>query len=199
MTTNEYLAQLERRLRALPKNERSDAVDYYRGYFEDAGEDGTAAIERLGSPAEVAAVIVAQYATGDTPKTEKLERRGLSIVWAVILAIFAAPIGLPIAAALVVVALSLLIVVLSVLFVLGASALGLTVGGVGGFVFGVIALFYDIPLALLTAGAALTMLGIGILFAKLTAVMATRGFRSIARFIGKAIMRKDKEKERIQQ
>ena len=53
-----FLAQLERLLYDIPKDEREEAMDYYRSYFEDAGVENEAAVlEELDSPQAVAASI----------------------------------------------------------------------------------------------------------------------------------------------
>ena len=190
MTKNEFLSQLGRRLRALPDSERRDAVDYYEGYLDDAAGDVALVIERLGSPAEVAAKILAEFAASDVHEPEPAKWQGLSMAWAVILAVFALPIGLPIALAVASVALALLAVVFSLLVTFGVTALSLAVAGVFSLAMGLLALPQNAPLAMMMLGAALAALGIGILFAKLTAVMSTAGFRAVAKFAGKAIMRR---------
>lgn len=58
MSRDEFLKQLERLLCDIPENERREAMEYYRNYFEDAGPEKEAQIiEELGSPQEVAASI----------------------------------------------------------------------------------------------------------------------------------------------
>lgn len=58
MNRNEFLRQLEQLLCDIPENERREAMEYYRNYFEDAGPEKDAQIiEELGSPQEVAASI----------------------------------------------------------------------------------------------------------------------------------------------
>ena len=192
MTRNEFLFTLERRLRVLPENERRDALDYYEGYLADAEDDEASAIERLGSPGEVAAKIVAEYALDETPEAEAPAKHGISMAWAVVLSVFALPIGLPLALAVGAVAFALLAAVFSLLVAFGATAFALAAGGVFGLVFGIVAMFYDMPLALMAFGTALFSLGVGVLFAKLTAVLAESGFRAVTRFAGRFIARRDK-------
>ena len=193
MTGNEFLSKLEHRLRAMPENERQDALEYYRGYLADAEYDEAAAIERLGSPGEVAAKIIAEYALVEAPETEPQKKRSLYIAWNVVLAIFAVPVGLPLAIAVGAVALALLAVIFSLLVAFGASALGLAVGSALSLILGIISLFYDLPLALMVIGGALFVLGVGVLFMKLTAVLAKSGFRDVTRFAGKFILRREKK------
>lgn len=58
MSRKEFLERLDLLLCDIPEEEREEAVQYYRDYFDDAGsENETKVIEELGSPEKVAAVI----------------------------------------------------------------------------------------------------------------------------------------------
>ncbi len=60
MNREEFLSQLERLLYDIPAQEREEALEYYNGYFDDAGEEKEAeVIQELGSPGKVAAIIKA--------------------------------------------------------------------------------------------------------------------------------------------
>lgn len=55
LTKEEYLAQLKKYLKRLPKEDYNNAMDYFTEYFEDAGPEGEAAlIQELGTPKEAA-------------------------------------------------------------------------------------------------------------------------------------------------
>ena len=58
MTKEQFLFQLEQKLLDIPADERAEAMEYYRDYFNDAGAENEAqVIEELGSPEKVAASI----------------------------------------------------------------------------------------------------------------------------------------------
>lgn len=58
MTKEQFLFQLEQQLLDIPQDEREEAMEYYRDYFNDAGEENEErVIEELGSPKKVAASI----------------------------------------------------------------------------------------------------------------------------------------------
>lgn len=58
MNKDAFLSELERLLYDIPREEREEAMDYYRSYFEDAGAENEAAvIEELESPQQLAAGI----------------------------------------------------------------------------------------------------------------------------------------------
>lgn len=60
MSRREFMRQLERLLGDIPASDREEALEYYEGYFEDAGpEKESSVIEELGSPERVAAEIKA--------------------------------------------------------------------------------------------------------------------------------------------
>ena len=58
MTKEQFLFQLEQKLLGIPEDERAEAMEYYRDYFNDAGpENEEQVIAELGSPDKVAASI----------------------------------------------------------------------------------------------------------------------------------------------
>ena len=60
MNRNEFLRRLEVLLSDISKEEREEALQYYRDYFEDAGAEHEAdVIRKLGSPEKVAETIKA--------------------------------------------------------------------------------------------------------------------------------------------
>jgi uncharacterized membrane protein len=60
MTKLEFIKELESLLPDIPLEERDEALRYYNGYFEDAGEDHEDEImKELGSPKRVASIIKA--------------------------------------------------------------------------------------------------------------------------------------------
>lgn len=60
MEREQFMTQLERLLSDISETERQEALDYYEGYFDDAGPEQEAAVIReLGSPGKVAAIIKA--------------------------------------------------------------------------------------------------------------------------------------------
>lgn len=73
MTKLEFMKELESLLPDIPSEERDEALQYYNGYFDDAGEDQEQEIiKELGSPARVAEVIKADL----NPYAANRENRG---------------------------------------------------------------------------------------------------------------------------
>ena len=100
MNRDEYMKQMRHHLRRLPKEDYDRAIEYFEEYFEEAGPDHEQqAIEDLGSPEIAADQIIRDLAMENAAKPNVSVKRGMSAVWVGILAVFAAPIGLPLALA----------------------------------------------------------------------------------------------------
>ena len=182
MLKNEFLSQLSNKLRALPDSEQRDALEYYEGYISDA-EDEAAAIRDLGSPGEVAATILSNYVSQrPMAYSSRPPRRGSRIKNAhiAILAIFALPIGLPLAGA----ALGLIIGLIAVIFTVIVTAAALLIAGIATLIYSPFALANDFWFGLITGGMGLIVLGIGVLAFKGSAKLIS-GFPAILRMIRK--------------
>lgn len=57
MNREEFMRELEYLLQDIPEEDKADALDYYRDYLEEAGEEAEAAIQEFGSPERIAAII----------------------------------------------------------------------------------------------------------------------------------------------
>ena len=140
MNRNEYMLELEAALRRLPKEEREEALSYFREYFEDAGPEKEAeVIEELGDPKAAASQILKDVAIKRLEEPKAAAKKGLSTIWIVILALCAAPLGLPLLLVVFVLGLTAVIVLLAIflsLFITGVSlaAAGL-VSAAAGFYF----------------------------------------------------------------
>ncbi|MDF2511736.1 MAG: hypothetical protein K0S04_1602 [Herbinix sp.] len=72
MTRLEFMKELESLLLDIPLDERNEALAYYNGYFDDAGEEQEEEIvKELGSPQKVAALIKADLDTNSTDRENK--------------------------------------------------------------------------------------------------------------------------------
>ncbi len=105
MNRDEFLRQLEWLLQDISPSEREEALQYYRDYFADAGEDNEqSVIESLGSPQKVAENIKKDlygpaydevtYRTTVYQKPEKTQRKSLE-TWMIVLIVIACVIASP--------------------------------------------------------------------------------------------------------
>lgn len=67
----EYLQELKYELKNLPVEEQEEALEYYRGYFEEA-ENDEEVIKEFGTPAELAKTITEKFAS--VPSVRKVEK-----------------------------------------------------------------------------------------------------------------------------
>ena len=161
LTKEEYLAQLKKYLKKLPKEDYNNAMDYFTEYFEDAGPEGEdTLIKELGTPKEAA------YEILDNLITEKRKDPDTPI-WKIIsltfLAICAAPIGGTLALTMITLAFAAILVIASGL--LAILAFGIAFALIGGklFIRGVITITASLSGASLISGAGLFSIGISIL------------------------------------
>lgn len=74
MNQKEFMERLEKLLFRISIEEREEALQYYKNYFEDAGQENEAqVISELGSPEKVAATIMADLKSGSREEGEFTE------------------------------------------------------------------------------------------------------------------------------
>ena len=162
MNRNEYMQRLKDRLRRLPKEDYNKALSYFTEYFEEAGQENESqAIEDLGSPEMAADQIIRDFAMENADKPVKDVRRGVSAVWVGVLAVFAAPIGVPLALSFGILALSLVFVILLFVFCIFILTLSVAVSAIPCLLIGVWMLFTSFADGISTIGVGLLGLGIG--------------------------------------
>jgi len=190
MSRHEFIAELKKKLRKLPFDEVKEAVDYYEGYFDDAGEENEQAVlEELGSPSAVASHIIANFAVKEAD-TEESGKKNWRSVWLVILALFASPIAVPIVLSLGVVAIVLVITVLSVLLSFFIAGIAFVASGLASVVAGFLVIFQSVPSTLFYVGAGLMCLGIGAAIVIATANLSKKCFRWLTKRIGNFVLRR---------
>lgn len=189
MTREEYMKRLRHRLRRLPKEDYDKAVSYFTEYFEEAGQENVAqAIEDLGEPELAADQIIRELAVENAKEPVKDVKRSFSAVWIGILAVFAAPIGLPLILAFGAVGFALAIVAVVFVFCIFVLALSVAVAAVPCIIGSVFILFTSFSDGIATLGMGLIFLGVGIwmvmgsyIFGRWFLHMITRLFGKIAK------------------
>lgn len=163
MDKNEYMKQMRHHLRRLPKEDFDRAMEYFEEYFEEAGpEQEQQAIGDLGTPEAAAGQIVRDLAVENAGKSNRSVKRGASAVWIGILAVFAAPIGLPLALAGGILALSFVLVICALFAAFFITAFAMT-ASVIPLLGGSIWLLFTAPVDGLTnIGLSLIAVGVGI-------------------------------------
>ena len=164
-TKKEYMKILSQKLRRLPKEDFDRAMEYFEEYFAEAGpEHEQQAIKDLGSPEEAANALILDLAAQNAKQPPKTVRRGLSAVWIAILAVFAAPVAIPVALALAIVVITFVFVIGLLLLCLILSAVCVTAAGIINIFGGASILFRSFGDAMCNIGIGLFATGLGILF-----------------------------------
>ncbi|MDR2715995.1 MAG: DUF1700 domain-containing protein [Coriobacteriaceae bacterium] len=168
MDRTAYLIELERELKGLVEADRGNALAYYSEYLADALSAGNAdASAALGSPRALAAQIKADIAMAPAPQApayaQPMEKSDFKVVWTVILAILAIPVGLPVAAALLAVIVAVLVSLVAVLVSFAGIAVSFFASGAFAGVAGLFLLFTDFAVGVFYVGVGLIALGISIL------------------------------------
>ena len=156
MNKQEYMRQLEIKLKRLPKDDFERAIEYYEEYFAEAGEEHEQkAIEDLGSPQEAADQIIKDFALNYSKEPVKDVKSGMNALWVGVLALFAAPLALPLMAAGIVLCFAMGIVVLSLLVALVLTAASTVLIGPYPIIAGLMAIAKSVAVFLTGVGVGL--------------------------------------------
>ncbi|MBK5211145.1 MAG: DUF1700 domain-containing protein [Coriobacteriia bacterium] len=199
MNRTDFLIELDKKLRLhkMPPEEIALAITYYSEYFDDAGpENEQKVLSDLGSPSEVATQILSNYAMKEMSENPQSVKKGVSAIWYVILAIFAAPIALPIAIAALAVIFSVAIGLFSAIISVFIALLAVAVAGFVLTTIGVILLFVDLPLALLIVGTGLALMGISLITFPAFKWIAVKCAHGVANLFNK-ILKRGRKNERV--
>ncbi len=188
MNQKQFLYELWRELERIPIEEREEAMRYYEEYLEDA-QGNEQAIHALGTPKEVAAQILGDYAVKGLQKPAKSTKQGLSKVWLIILAIFASPIALPLAVAIAAVALVLVIAAVAVMVALCAAGLGAVLGGIAVIIAGCWVLVASPASAVFFVGIGAFAVGLGLLIGLFSVWLGRISVSGIGRALGRFLNR----------
>ena len=198
MNKETYLKQLELKLKRMPSYEVEDALEYYNEYFDEAGAENTQqVIKELGSPAQVASKILADYAIKDLDEHPSSAKKGLLAIWIIILGIFATPIALPIMLAVVAVIFAFVLLCGSLVVAAIAILFSIILGGIGSLIGGVAILTQHIPTALFFIGLGLIALGIGLLVFSPVMNLIKKGSRGIAKMLKRLFDRITKRRKEV--
>ena len=183
MNKEKYLHELEKNLSSLPVQEKSEALIFYGEYLTDMEENNPESISTLEPPVQIAAQIKAESAIKNSKEKGIKSKKGLSTAWTVLLAIFALPVGLPIAVSIAVVAISLIVVAFSLVISLYATAFSLAAYGLFSLVTAVIMIPTSLAVSLFYLGAGLLGLGLGFILVIAITMFSKQLFVWIAKLI----------------
>lgn len=208
MTKTEYLNQLQKYLKRLPKADYENAMEHFTEYFEEAGpEKEERVMQELGTPREAAADLLKNLLDRDLNplveteggKTfldgrEKERHSAGGTVLIACLAVMAAPIAAPLAFAAVVLLLAVVLVLLCCIlavFLFGVSGVAV---GVKLLLRGIVALPYSISGAGMIIGTGMIGIGGSMLLFALTFILCAGTGKMIALLIQWIISKSAKKK-----
>lgn len=194
MNKEQYLNELKGDLQSLSEQEQADALAFYEEYLSDMEENNPEKLEALEAPQEIAAQIKADAAIKSTEEKDIKKKKGISTAWAVLLAVLALPIGLPLAVAFAAVAIALIIVVLSLVIALFAVVLSLAVSAIFSLVAGVTLLATDPSVGLFYLGCGLFGLSAGYILGIGVYDLSKRLFIWLARFFNRVRVKMQNKK-----
>mgnify|MGYP000908549033 CR=1 FL=1 len=176
-----YGQSLENYLKKLPQADRTEAMDYFKELFEDAGPDGEEElIASLGTPKEAAHDILSNLLdkkVNETP-AQKNDRQILHIA---LLALLAAPIGLPVGIGILMAIIGIFIAAICVIL----AFFTVSIMGIGvGFLF----LFESFNILVEAKSAFILIFGSGLLAIGASSLVLL-GISYVARFFGLLIVR----------
>ena len=185
MTRNEYMEQLKRYLRRLPKEDYENAVEYFSEYFDEAGpENEQQMMKDLGDPKEAAREVLLnlleesvengsaeEASRTETVKTfsekalpEKKKRSPGKIILLAFLVICASPVSIALLIAGLAVLAAVVLVIAAVIFSLAVTSIATIAGGIMVVGFGATLVMRSLAAACMMVGGGFLLAGAGILF-----------------------------------
>lgn len=194
MSRAEFMRQLEQALSRVPKGERDSVLAYYNEYFDEAGEENEQEVlSRLDSPQTIASQIMADFAVKTMGKDSMpTVKKGVSAIWLIVLALFAAPIALPIAIAVAALMFAMVVTVAAVMFAMLLCVLSVFVVGVVFVGTGLAILFAQPLVAIGVVGVGFALIGMTLLLGILVVFVGRAIFSALANVLSRVLKKKSK-------
>lgn len=164
MTKTDYLKELDRYLKRLPRADYEEAMAYFTEYFEEAGEENTQqVIADLGTPKEAANELIHNLLDNQSPlPTGSKTRKKRDTLLLIVLGILSTPVTIPAALAAIGFFISILLGVVSLLVTgFALSLTGLMVAG--ATIWESFSLLKTGSSFLMTLGGGIAIFGLGVL------------------------------------
>ncbi len=200
MNKEVFIQQLRSKLKRLPQEEIDYALGYYVEYFQEAGIDNEEdVLKNLDSPSNIASQILSDYAFKDDVINTKKSKKRISSIGFIILAIFAAPVALPLALALIMLGFAMIIVVGALIFAFSLTSISLVVAGIITIFVGAAVFTQGFATAIMFIGIGLIFIGIGLLSGIAIVILTPKVFKGISKLARKLLSRinKSNSKEEI--
>ncbi len=133
MNRNDFVEELDKRLKYIPKEDREDAIEYYTELMSDMQiDENEDAAAKLGSPKEVAKKIVDECTQKhvDAYEENKTAKGRATVVWLSILGALSLPVSLPLAIVVLALAFTVIVVCVSLFISFAVTSVALVFSGI---------------------------------------------------------------------
>ena len=161
MKRDEYIAQLKKYLKRLPKNEYDSAIEYFTEYFDEAGpEREQEVIQELGQPKEAKEMLLQLL---NEVQTEEKQHSFLKTLGIIVLVLCASPIALPLLLTLILGLFCVVLFVGCIFFALFCVVLAVILSGGYVFIQSLTLIGHSLAGFIVLFGMSLLCIGLGIL------------------------------------
>lgn len=191
MNKSEFITRLANSLKHLPREDREDALTYYKEYFEEMGADDSLDVtQELGKPEDIAKEIIANCTEKhiDAQKEKGGIKNSALTIWMIVLAIFASPIAIPLAFSAIACLAAILISLISIVLAIACVSIASIVSGIALLIVAIPAPGF--AQKLICIGLGLLLVGWGLLLLVATILFGELCIRGIAVLFKKLLIRK---------
>ena len=137
MNKSQFLNELGRRLKYIPREDREDAIEYYTELMSDMGfDDSEDVTAKLGTAKDAAKKILDECTQKHVNAYEekKTVKGQAMIVWLSVLSLISLPVSLPLSIIMISLAFTVIIVIISLLIALAATGISLVFSGLASLI-----------------------------------------------------------------
>ncbi len=212
MTRQEYMEQLKKYLKRLPKEDYENAIEYFSEYFDEAGSQKEQQVmKELGEPKEAARELLLNLLQESVENDQDIveekaavqpeaasggkKRSPGKIILLAILVLCASPVSLALLVGVLAVLLAVVVTATAVIFSLGITSIAATAGGIVTVGFGATLVLKSAAAACMMIGGGFLMAGIGILAGVLTIYICKWCANGIGRLVNRFVRKKVRKDE----
>ncbi len=212
MTRQEYMEQLKKYLKRLPKEDYENAIEYFSEYFDEAGpQKEQQVMKELGEPKEAARELLLNLLQESVENDQDIveekaavqpeaasggkKRSPGKIILLAILVLCASPVSLALLVGVLAVLLAVVVTATAVIFSLGITSIAATAGGIVTVGFGATLVLKSAAAACMMIGGGFLMAGIGILAGVLTIYICKWCANGIGRLVNRFVRKKVRKDE----
>ena len=212
MTRQEYMEQLKKYLKRLPKEDYENAIEYFSEYFDEAGpQKEQQVMKELGEPKEAARELLLNLLQESVENDQDIveekaavqpeaasggkKRSPGKIILLAILVLCASPVSLAFLAFVFTVLCAVIVTVAAVIFSIGITGIAAIAGGIVTIGVGVSLILKSAAAACMMVGGGFLMTGLGILAGLLTVYICKWCANGIGRLVNRFVRKKVRKDE----